>query len=519
MISAVGWVRRGAQRSDPVRHEFDSKVMEALAEQHSKMQIKSDDGNQRADESEDDSEQEADIAEEQTQEEEEEEAEAVTMHPTELGNDDGDAAILKELGMENYDNEEEVTGAELFLGGHNLAVFQSNEDDPYIQIPDDDDESDEEDLYIKATDGVIIVGKTEEEQSSIEVHVYAEEDGNLYVHHDFPIPSFPLCVQWLDFDPRAPEEKGSFLAVGTFLPAIEVWNLDVMDNVEPVFALGGRLEPDQALIASIKNQLRNTNKKDKKPLKKRLKDAVQGELIEGSHKDAVMCLSWHPAHRSRLASGSADGTIKIWNLATKTCEATLTHHTSKVQSVEWNPAEPSLLLSGAFDRTLAVLDVRAPTSVKKLQVDADIECVRWCPLQPFMFIASTENGTVTCYDARDLSKPTFTLSAHSKACTSLAWNPVAQPTLFATASLDQTVKLWALLPTGPTMLASRNIEVGAVFSIAFDGAEGNPFLLVGGGNKGKTAVWDTLENESISSYYGKMGYGDRNTNRALAKGP
>jgi len=132
-----------------------------------------------------------------------------------------------------------------------------------------------------------------------------------------------------------------------------------------------------------------------------------------------------------------------------------------------------------------------------------------------MFLASTENGTVTCHDARDLSKPKFTLGAHTKACTTVAWNPVAQPVMFATASLDQTVKLWAILDAGPTMLASKNIEVGSVFSVAFDSKEGNPFLLVGGGNKGKTAVWDTLENESISNYYGKLGFGDRNTNRKV----
>jgi len=132
-----------------------------------------------------------------------------------------------------------------------------------------------------------------------------------------------------------------------------------------------------------------------------------------------------------------------------------------------------------------------------------------------MFLASTENGTVTCHDARDLSKPRFTLGAHTKACSAVAWNAAAQPLMFATASLDQTVKLWAILETGPTMLASKNIEVGAVFSIAFDSKEGNPFLLVGGGNKGKTAVWDTLENESISNYYGKLGFGDRNTNRKV----
>jgi periodic tryptophan protein 1 len=410
--------------------------------------------------------------------------------------------------MDNYDEEEEVTGAELFLGGHNLTVFQTNEEDPYIKIPDEDDESDEEDLTIKPTDAVLCVGKTEEEQSHIEVHVLTEEDSTLYVHHDFPVPSFPLCIQWLDFDPRSPEEKGSFLAVGTFNPDIEIWNLDVMDNVEPICSLGGRNEPDPAVIKELEKKA----KKNKK-VKKLLVQARLGSFKEGSHTDAVMCMSWHQAHRQRLASGSADGTIKLWNLATMHCEATLTPHTSKVQSLEWNPAEPSLLLSGSFDRTIAVLDVRAPHNVKTCKVDSDIECVRWCPLQPFMFLASTESGTVTCHDARDLKKPKFTLSAHSKACTAIAWNQVAIPVMFATASLDQTVKLWAILEQGPTMLCSRDMEVGSIFSIAFESKEGSPFLLAAGGNKGKTGVWDTMENESVSHHYGKLGFGDRNTHK------
>ncbi len=35
---------------------------------------------------------------------------------------------------------------------------------------------------------------------------------------------------------------GSFVAVGTFHPAIEIWNLDVIDSLEPAATLGGLKE-------------------------------------------------------------------------------------------------------------------------------------------------------------------------------------------------------------------------------------------------------------------------------------
>ena len=47
------------------------------------------------------------------------------------------------------------------------------------------------------------------------ISVYNEELSNLYVHHDILLPSFPLAVEWLDYD-IAESEPGRFLSYVPF---------------------------------------------------------------------------------------------------------------------------------------------------------------------------------------------------------------------------------------------------------------------------------------------------------------
>jgi periodic tryptophan protein 1 len=72
-----------------------------------------------------------------------------------------------------------------------------------------------------------------------------------------------------------------------------------------------------------------------------------------------MTISLNPFQREYLLSGSADTTVRVWDLDELTCKATYTDlHSDKVQAVRWNRANEQTFLSGGYDGRLNVCDVR-----------------------------------------------------------------------------------------------------------------------------------------------------------------
>lgn len=408
--------------------------------------------------------------------------------------DDND---LKEYDLEHYDDddqdEEEGQPMGMFANIKSLAYHDSNEDDPYITLKDaqDEDQEEREELQILTTDNLVLATKVEEQLAQLEVYVYEDDADNLYVHHDFMLPDIPLCVEWLNIPVNKPSvEKDSaanFVAVGTMEPDIEIWDLDVVDSMYPNAILGQGGNPEEKA------------KKRKKKKAKKINDEY--------HIDAVLSLAANRKHRNLLASASADKTVKLWDLHTTKCAKSYTYHTDKVCSLAWHAVESTVLLSGSYDRTAVAADMRAPDAkVPKWGVESDVENVRWDPHDQHLFYVSTENGVVHCFDTRNApSNPTKTkgvwrLQAHDESVSSLDINS-SIPGFMATGSTDKTVKLWNIQPSGPGMVASRDLDVGKVFSTNFAPDPEVAFRLAVAGSKGSMHIWDTSTNAAVRNAF------------------
>lgn len=591
MISAAAWIAKGRAARHPTKYAVDDAELDRVSKlanvhfEDAKAQLERaskaaagwhddrSDG-EGGDEGweDDDNEDEGGEEDGETEMETDAAAHASADDGNESASKEGDDPNdLSRYNLDAYDDDNEADASKLgpFSNIKGLQYYRNNDEDPYITMRDEmqEDEEEREELEVLPGDNLIVCAKTEDEVSLLEAYIYTPDESNLFVHHDLMLPSFPLCLEWLDYKPAgagsadqnsAVGQVGSFLAVGTMDPEIEIWSMDVVEGLFPDALLGRRdmteglgapkgtgkksacsemacIEMEGCLIVLelTSSCFPHNVPSERKQIQERVANPAY-------HVDAVLGLSWNRMARNLLCSASADTTIKLWDLS-RPAETTSTSggvgalrsfddiHTDKVQSISWDTsgsalgtiAQPARLLSGSYDKTLCVFDSRSPgTSAVRARVSADVEAVKWHPWHEHNFVASFEDGIVQSFDARMLSsqpqpKPAaqtvFTLAAHDGACTSLDISAHI-PGCIVTGGSDKQVKLWSLdedeaqhggattAPKSINLVAGRDLDAGKIFSTQF--SPDDPLTLVAAGSKGVLRVWDALANVGARKTFG-----------------
>ncbi|KAL8449489.1 hypothetical protein Emed_003140 [Eimeria media] len=364
-----------------------------------------------------------------------------------------------------------------------------------------DEAEDDEANIILDTDLVLVAAAAERDFSSLEVYVHDMERGSLYVHHDLMCGGFPLCLEWLSLLPSS--RPRNLVAVGGFDPLIQIWDLDVLDALEPVHTLGLQQQQQQQQEGGEGKNRKKNKKKDKT-----IKSA-------DAHEGPIMSLSVSPLKEEALASGSADETVKVWDLSTGSCLATYKHHDNKVQAVLWHPTETSLLVTASYDKTVRLLDVRQPQTAVSAPLSADAEACCWNQSNLATCFVSAEDGSVQCLDLRRASSSSskataaaavagapclWKIAAHTAAATALQQQQQL-PALLVSCGLDETARVWDLRQinaetNGPLLLHEKDLKVGPLFSCRSSDEKG-----VFGFGGSQVVIWDLAETEHIAKAF------------------
>jgi WD40 repeat protein len=181
--------------------------------------------------------------------------------------------------------------------------------------------------------------------------------------------------------------------------------------------------------------------------------------LEG-HTNAVISMSFSPDGKT-LASGSADKTIKLWNLKIGQEIGTLKGHTDYVNSVSFSP-DSKTLASGSGDSTIKLWNLETEEEIRTLNGHTNaVNSVSFSPDGKTLASASYDK-TIKLWNLK-IGQEIRTLNGHTSAVISVNFSPDGKT--LASGSVDSTIKLWNL-ETGQE-IRTLNGHFNTVSSVSF----------------------------------------------------
>ncbi len=181
-----------------------------------------------------------------------------------------------------------------------------------------------------------------------------------------------------------------------------------------------------------------------------------------AHKSEGYAVDWSPLHPAgKLLTGDNDGVIYVTTRTDGGGFVTDTRpflgHTSSVEEIQWSPSEASVFASASSDGTIRVWDVRSKSRKPAISMqvsDTDVNVLSWSRQTTHLLASGADDGVWGIWDLRQwkpsangsaLEKPSpmASFNYHKEQITGIEWHPT-DDSIVAVAAGDNTVTLWDL---------------------------------------------------------------------------
>jgi WD40 repeat protein len=226
---------------------------------------------------------------------------------------------------------------------------------------------------------------------------------------------------------------------------------------------------------------------------------AQSAVLRGHEKD-IHGLTFSPDGR-RIATHSADQTLRVWDGQTGTQLAVLRGHTASVWCISYSP-DGLRIASGSYDGTIRVWDAGSGAELAVYRGHADpITCVSFSPDGRWIAFADiSRDANVRVWNDQSGVTPTV-LRGHSECVETLAWSPDGRRV--ASGASDRTVRVWNVETHNVTVLRGHEAAVRCVV-FSPDGHR-----IASGSNDGTARVWDVDKEIELAVMRGYQGAIDR----------
>lgn len=170
----------------------------------------------------------------------------------------------------------------------------------------------------------------------------------------------------------------------------------------------------------------------------------------------VASVSWSKSG-SRIAVGTSNGAVKIWDTQRSVLVNEWQDHTARVGAMAWTDA---VLATGSRDKSIYLYDVRERhRRISQLQHHRQEVCgIQWSQDGIHLASGGNDNQLVT-WDIRT-EKTDHVFTDHRAAVKAIAWSPHQHGLLVSGGgTADQTIRFWNTLTGQPLQVIQTNSQV------------------------------------------------------------
>lgn len=164
-------------------------------------------------------------------------------------------------------------------------------------------------------------------------------------------------------------------------------------------------------------------------------------VVEMSSKSKLSSVCWNGYIKSQIASSDFEGVVQVWDVARSQVVAEMKEHERRVWSVDFSLADPTKLASGSDDGTVKLWNINQGGSIGSIRTKANVCSVQFPPDSAQLLAIGSADHNVYCYDMRNLRIPWCTLVGHTK---TVSYVKFVDSTTLVSSSTDNSLKLWDL---------------------------------------------------------------------------
>ncbi len=166
---------------------------------------------------------------------------------------------------------------------------------------------------------------------------------------------------------------------------------------------------------------------------------MQSPIPYRGHSQKVNALAW--SHNGeRLASASADGTVRVWRFPHGNTELIYMGHHHPVAALTWSPDDCYIASLSLKDNRVIVWSTmsRQPTEEYITSVGY-IQALHWLPSGLCIALVNTDGIHIWNVES---GQRLASYAGHTKIVRAIAWSPDKTGKFIASAGMDQTVEVW-----------------------------------------------------------------------------